>query len=319
MGLKLMILFLSLGLLLGCEKDAIVESLSDHQVEDSIQKNNETPLDNCPKNFIPIQALDGVFDESFCVAKYEMKENFITGLAESTKHGTPWVNITFEEAVDKCRELGTGYELINNSQWQRIARLIADGDSNWLTYNAYSSEMTAYTGNHTFVNAGNNKKSGEGKLLSAGGDFDPCFGYDKAKCAISNSDHFYQKRTHSLPGKYIIWDFSGNASEWVMAKAYEMPTTQAQSSPFYVYELAQNDPLRSIYGNDQTCSTPHARNHYCGFGKLHLANDQATMQGGLRGGSIKEDSGIFSLHLKNSSLLTQSSSWRGFRCVYTPL
>ena len=84
-----------------------------------------------------------------------------------------------------------------------------------------------------------------------------------------------------------------------------------------IYELDSNDILTAFYGNDEICIRPNIRNHYCGFGKFFLENELSTMSGGLRGGSFAEDAGIFSGSVHSSSLLSNATAWRGFRCVFT--
>ncbi len=86
----------------------------------------------CPENFIAVPSLSDYTTNSFCVMKYEAK-NDGSGGAVSQATGTPYVNINRSNAIAKCIELGENYDLITNDEWQSLARNIELIASNWDT------------------------------------------------------------------------------------------------------------------------------------------------------------------------------------------
>lgn len=85
---------------------------------------------NCPTGFIAVPG-NSLFDQkSFCVMKYEAKNNG-SGLAISTAAGVPWVNITQAVSVFRARDSCAGCELITDNQWLTIAHNTINLPSNW--------------------------------------------------------------------------------------------------------------------------------------------------------------------------------------------
>jgi hypothetical protein len=157
--------------------------------------------------------------------KFEAKD--VNGVATSTTIGTPWANITPVDARSKCQSLGPGFALISNAQWQAIARnieTVRDGQGNYLNWsNGSISESN-------FINMGHSDNF-PNTLLAAGDDSDPCFLTQNPNCNQKSNSQFAQKRVHTLSNGEVIWDFSGNASEWV------------------------NDSVNFNYGGNTNCDT----------------------------------------------------------------
>src|SRR5690606_17829042 len=114
-----------------------------------------------------------------------------THTPKSNENGNPWRMISRDNAIIECQSLGTGYDLITNSEWQTIARNIEARPANW-TGGAVGSGCI-YQGNNGHTTCG---YVGGGPLSGA--------------VASRNS-----KSMHVLSNNVEIWDFSGNAYEWV--------------------------------------------------------------------------------------------------------
>jgi formylglycine-generating enzyme required for sulfatase activity len=271
---------------------------------------------SCPTGYIAVPALAGYSLVDFCVAKYEMKNNFG---AKSEATGYPWVTIargidatTINSAWKACKDLGVGYDLISNAQWQTIARNIADTAANW-------SSGTAYAG---VLNSGHSDAS-PNYPLAASTDDDPYFGtgntsssgWGSGSVTVGNE----QKRTHILSNGNIIWDFSGNVWEWVKDNNSSSQGVQGYSSTFN-----GGDSRQTNYGNDSFCATPLAA-EYCGMGYgWTTTSGGAIMRGGAYGNGVSVDigtgiaAGIFAVDLGWAPAPENAFSDLGFRCVYTP-
>ncbi|MBT4790958.1 MAG: hypothetical protein HON90_05265, partial [Halobacteriovoraceae bacterium] len=155
-------------------------------------------ISSCPTNFVPIPHNTSYTNSDFCVAKYEMKD--VAGTATSQAASTPEISVDLAAATTSCSDLGVGYTLISNSQWQTIARNIEAVASNW-----------------------DGGVIGTNNLNTGHSDNDPAAicdatqEYINTDCSNSGSEvGFKQKRTHTLSNTEVIWDFSGNVSEWVI-------------------------------------------------------------------------------------------------------
>ena len=93
----------------------------------------------CPENFVGVPALEGYTTHSFCVAKYEMK-NDGSGNAVSQVAGAPYLGVVRDDAIVKCTGMGSGYDLLTNDGWQSMARNIELVGDNWGGGNVGSTE-----------------------------------------------------------------------------------------------------------------------------------------------------------------------------------
>lgn len=245
----------------------------------------------CPSGYVLIPA-ETYTSYNFCVAKYEMKN--VEGFATSVPNDDVWTEVTQDEAVQLCRALGPGFDLINNKEWQTIARNIADTPVNWSSGTAYSGEL----------NRGHSDGSPSGNTLASSNDNQSCSGTGQSCSASVWSS---QRRTFTLSNGEIIWDFAGNAAEWILDG-----NSAAQGADGYASTFNTSDARQIFYGNDQFCAAPGA-SPYCGFGQ-GVVNSAAG--GILRGGANGDDlnAGVFSSNLSYADTTVQN--WVGFRCVY---
>lgn len=263
----------------------------------------------CPTGFIFVPRNSNYVEEAFCVAKFEMK-NDGAGVAVSQAAGQPWASINRANAITECQNLGTGYDLITNAQWQTIARNIEAQAQNW------SSNQVGLG----FLNEGHSDAS-PGATLAIADETDPFNGTGQ-----TNGD---QKRTHVLSNNQTIWDFSGNVWEWVKD---DNATNYGVDAFFYqITDITHpnagtlNDGVsrrvKSQFGplGDYTSlsTTP--------FGHLGRAFISTVNGGVVRGGSYidyatnaatNEEGGIFSVNTQYSVLATEARI--GYRCVYQP-
>ena len=303
--------------------------------------NGEVQL-TCPTGYLRIPGLSPYTIKEFCVMKYEAKleyqntivldgnlntgdglgDNYDTDYetqserdkykAVSDASGQPWVNIFRGDtdtpgeqgAIEACQELGADYNLINNNQWQSIARNIEAVASNW-----------------------NTDSLGDVILSSGHSDSDPAQSCDAVSEYVdgdcnngTNESDFEEKRTHTLISGEVIWDFAGNIREmirdnhlstvyqgnfawdyWVDVDIIGFPLVQNQFGPANI-----TNPL---------CDNPTGTNK-CGYGRL--LDFDGTSKAIRRGGGFVDGlfSGVFNVVLQNTP--TNLGGSRGFRCVYAP-
>ena len=257
----------------------------------------------CPTNFIPVPHNTDYTNDDFCVAKYEMKD--VTGTATSQISGNPEVSINLADATTSCSNLGVGYTLVSNSQWQTIARDIELVSSNW-----------------------DGGVVGTGNLNTGHSDNDPSVicdatqEYVKTDCNNSGTEpNFKQKRTHRLSNTEVIWDFSGNVSEWVIdtnTGSTDYGTTAYINAITAASHTATGSLLDSVnrsakaqfgpIGDYSALASPHGGMGYGEFG----AN--VAIYRGSNKGSGFQASGIFTVKVTGS---TSSFTNLGYRCAYS--
>lgn len=250
----------------------------------------------CPTGYIFVPALSGYTSRDFCVAKYEMKNDGY-GTALPLAAGTPWVSINRATARLACQALGYGYDMISNDQWQTIARNIAGVASNWSDGVVGTQEL----------NRGHSDNS-PSSVLAAAADSDPCNGTGQTCSATVWSP---QRRTHTLSNGNIIWDFAGNAAEWITNDS-----NVSNGSNGFISTMSSGDLRQTRYGAaaGTFCATPSA-SPYCGMGYGGVSFIAgAIYRGGYYG--ITTSTGVFTTYLDNSS--TSTTTYLGFRCVYVP-
>ena len=224
----------------------------------------------------------------------------------SSATGKPWVRASRNTAGDHvvgaeglCASLGTGYDLINNSQWQAVARNIESVSSNFDTSGAEADH--AFNHGHADI--------GPADTLAADtNDANGCFGI------ISNGDPdddcggvwHINKRTHSLTNGEVIWDLSGNVSEWVRDD-----NNTSQGSTSFIQEVTYTDPLKWGPANGYSAQTGTQRG---GLGRFFDGSAGAVSRGGFWfDGSA---AGLFYTSLTGDP--SGSFPSIGFRCVFAP-
>jgi len=167
----------------------------------------------CPDGYVQVACnADVDTTANFCVAKYEMKcaadatGAACTGAAVSQAANKPWVNISQTAAISQCSSLGANYHLITNPESMTIARNIETTASNWSTGTVGSGNLSrgwsASVADDGYANTAVAPSTGASCLYNTAAD----------SCGLTGT-HLY-KRTHTISNGEVIWDFSGNVSEW---------------------------------------------------------------------------------------------------------
>lgn len=250
----------------------------------------------CPPGYIYVPPLAPYTTRNFCVMKFEAKKD-AAGMPESVESGTPWVTINRTSAQQYCQALGHGYDLMSNNEWQSIARNIAAIPNNWSTNIVGSGQ----------INVGHSDNSPANMLAATTDDNDSCYATEET---CSSGQWNSQRRTHFLSNGNIIWDFSGNASEWVSKDMFASPGSSIEVASFVdgTYQQAHFGALLSTI-----CSSP-AANAYCGMGYGAITSSAG---GVSRGGAYTmANSGIFYVNLSSNATTAQATT--GFRCSFNP-
>jgi len=252
---------------------------------------------NCPNGYIGVPALPPYSTRFFCVAKYEMKNDGY-GTAVSTAAGAPWVSIDRPTSRSKCQNLGSGYDMISNDQWQTVARNIAAVAGNWDSGVVASGQL----------NRGHSDNAPASALVAVTDDNDPCNGTGQT---CSSSTWNSQRRTHALSNGNKIWDFGGNVWEWVTNDS-----NVSNGADGYISTMSGADIRQTRYGADSAtiCASPSST-PYCGMGVGWFNYTAgAVFRGG--GWSGDESAGVFASYLGYASAATGTDL--GFRCVFVP-
>ena len=264
----------------------------------------------CPENFVGVPSLTDYTTNSFCVMKYEAK-NDGSGGAISQAASLPWVNINRNDSITECTDLGGKYDLITNDEWQSIARNIEDVASNW---------KNDTLGDAGGLSTGHSDNSPGGPRAASSDDNNAC--HETGNTCDGSTWHS-QRRTHTLSNGEVVWDIGGNVYEWVKdtnAVNYGSNLDIAQITD-------ATRPTSGSLSGGTTTTERKAKGHFgpsgdytdldsdpwggLGYGWLKDGN----AGGVVRGGSVNLG-GVFTVSLVNSA----SSIFynRGFRCVYRP-
>jgi hypothetical protein len=237
----------------------------------------------CPTGYVYVPANAAMGVKEFCVAAFEMKN--VGGVATSQAAGIPWMgqgNLTSHNA---CTALGSQYRLINNLQWNTIARNLENVAANWSSGVVGTGTLplgiTVATGSTTIQKSVSNLT-------------DPCD--QQTSCT------FAQRRSMILSTGDIIWDFSGNASEWVRWRDATPDIAFGTITPGEKYPTAGSYTSGKNYGTDINSSTTESAYIYRGIYITGLA-------AGL-------EPGIFSLNTRPTTSSIYAGT--GFRCVFNP-
>ena len=157
---------------------------------------------NCPTGWIKVPGDSDYGTNDFCVMRYEAK-NDGSNNAVSQAANPPWDSITQTASITNCRALGTGYDLISNAQWMTIGSNVAAINGNW-------TGSTVGSGSFFAGHVDNNPTQS-----CAASSNDSLF-YVETDCTnVSSGDSAEQRRTLTLSNNAVMWDLSGNVSEWV--------------------------------------------------------------------------------------------------------
>ncbi len=267
----------------------------------------------CPTNYLAVgpNADVGVV-EAFCVAKYEMKDDGSSN-AVSQMAGLPWASISRDDnggtpgTITRCRNIGPGFDLISNAQWQAVAREIETAESAGVQLNWSNGSTAGANG----INHGHSDFAPFG-LLAASTDGDPCFGTGNANCANNAHAHFTQKRTHVLSSGETIWDIAGNAWESVKGDIAAGPPFEGVSG--YISQQPWTSGLNhpEMWGPFGSYVSKNSGEYGgLGYGWLGISGGVIIRGGGY---ATAIPVGVFQVDLGLGPLTTDPTT--GFRCAY---
>ena len=261
----------------------------------------------CPsEDFISIESNDVLGTDSFCVFRTEAKNNG-NDIPVGSYAGTPWANITAQNAKNACRaiEVEHGYcDLISNREWMVIARDIESNPLNWSDGEVGSGK----------VNRGHTDASPSGPI----GIEDPTNYWDQTG---NDSSSWGQRRVHFLTNGSVIWDLSGNVNEWVDWEIggdtfHLAPTTCDNTyTDLLSFTCAELDPLDYQPANPAGLTVEEYTYSNTGLGKVRGGTGGAALRSG-RFNNYDSTVGIFLLNL-GPQPTSRYSDW-GFRCVWRP-
>ena len=266
----------------------------------------------CPIHFVGIPSLSGYTTESFCMAKYEMKQK--GDRAISHPEGSPYVNISQNGSILKCKD--SGYELVTNDEWQSMARNAEGVPSNW-GGGAIGSKGGLNQGHTLTVHVPPRP------LAAHSDDNKACWG-TRASCNRKVWNN--QKRTHTLSNGEVIWDVSGNVFEWVKDRN-SVSVRYGDDSPMSQVTL-KSHPTKGRLSGGTTTTERTAKDQFgphgdytglssfpfggLGYGLLNYNKGVILRGGGLSTGPT--EAGLFHASLNEGT----AEERVGFRCVYHP-
>ena len=247
-----------------------------------------------PKAYIPIPAMNGYYEDSFFVMKYEASVSRGSSKAVSSHATIPTTRITYQDALNLCRNNGSRYDLMQNIQWQSIALSIESVDQNW-------SQGISLLSDSNNLNCG----ISTGAPRKASPD-------DNEDCATSSCGYGWSrfKRTHLLPNGERIWDMCGNVGE-IMKDSFDVGDLNFRD---YIHNLS--DKLQRFFGPKKTYTTAEVsrlKTTYWNLGYAEIKSGNDLIIRGLP----RREAGIFSVNItrkKNDRVPANT----GFRCVYHP-
>jgi hypothetical protein len=256
-------------------------------------------LNGCPVGYswVPPNSTLGV-NSLFCVAQFEMKN--VGGVATSQAALAPWVSITQSAAKTACTSLGAGFDLISNPEWMTIAHEIEKGATNW-------TSGVVGTGTLFRGHSGNNPSS----LIAVSDTTDP----------FSNivSPELERRRTFTLSNGQVIWDFAGNAWEWVdwsLGGGLTLGPINCNNSWMQLPAVSCAGLAAADYMPDNPAgNNPTLYDSRHALGQVYGGTDGTAIRGGYF--AYANNGGVFALVLGNNSGLTFATN-TGFRCVFRP-
>ena len=303
----------------GLNKTAgLIPITADHSTpigEDATQASQSVTNNfTCPTNFVGVPSLTGYTTNSFCVMKYEAKKD-ASNNAVSQAASLPYTDINHNNSITKCTDIGAGYDLITNDEWQSIARNIELVGSNW---------KNSTVGDVGGLSTGHSDPSPTGALAANSDDNNACH---ETEQTCNSSTWNSQRRTHTLSNGEVVWDMAGNVWEWVK----DNNTTKYGSNDFISLITDVTHSTSGSLSGGTTTTSRIAKGQFGPsgdytsltsdpWGGLGYGNVNFNASGVLRGGGTNGDSfgviGVFSVHLSFSVLFTHANF--GFRCVHHP-
>ncbi len=257
---------------------------------------------SCPINFIVVPGSSTFGTSDFCVMKYEAKQASAT-VPVSQATGIPWGDITQTNAATYSTNVAgcAGCHLISEAEWMTIAQNVLGVASNW-------SGNAVGTG---YIYSGHNDDSPSGPLAASSTDTD---GYS----GTGNNAPSNQRRTLMLSNGEVIWDLSGNTSEWTSGTINSGQQPGLSGETAYAWKQWNNGSL--LWNGLPTLSRPSAMSGAAatysstqGIGQLFSNYADTSTRGFNRGGTWNhaDKGGVLSLILSDSPSVTHN--YIGFR------
>ena len=274
-----------------------------------IGSDDALPTIKCPEAYVVVYGDKNLGTNHFCVMRFEAKNIELTATSQAS--AKPWTERTSSSAFAFCNSLNdTGlqdgfYALISNPEWMTIARNIESVDANW-SGNAVGQGHIAR--GHT--------DGLPAESLEVSDVEDPYSGTQNN--SSEGLEDWAQRRTHTLTSGGVIWDFSGNVSEWVDWHTEDTEITSGPSNgegEFHDFPNLGNSSLKPI--DVLPLGNYNANQH--SVGRLRVASDGSKGRA-QRGGSWSDKDtllyGPFALSMNNDAQTLSPQT--GFRCVYRP-
>ena len=290
----------------------------------------------CPANFVGVPSFTDYTINSFCVMKYEAKNEGAATTSDTTDDkpisqaaGTPWVGTGRTEAWEECRTLNTEesdaqinsdanedgtYALTSNLEWMSLARDIENVAVNW-TSGVVGTDCLFRGNVGATLPCGGVNSAYDGPVTDSGTSRS-----STAKFTLSNGEE--------------IWDLSGNAEEWVDWSADDNVLTvvgvraRTDGNSYLEWQEFKN-LTKNIEDDDEMPrsswepTNPSLDNNngigmYLWGRALHDFSDRTGRRGGASNSeeSHSGSAGVFSLSMKTFFALDDLPL--GFRCVYRP-
>lgn len=260
----------------------------------------------CPVGYIVVPGSKTYGTSSFCVMKYEAKADS-NNKPVSKADGTSWVYIPQIDsggkvgAINKSKSACTGCHLISEAEWMTIAQNLLGVSSNW-------SSGVVGTG---YIYSGNNDVDPQAALAADVNDNNGYIGTNNVPGDMVKNIHGLtgdsQKRTLTLTNGEVIWDFSGNVSEWSDAQITgSQPGVAGGGFDWRNYAdltskptLSVNIYLENIGITGSGAWTAEENN----IGKIGSNIEDPTLRGYSRGGDYDDNGidGVLSLRLDRSA------------------
>jgi hypothetical protein len=242
----------------------------------------------------------------FCVMKYPAKNNNGSTYATSTQAGTPWVSITrgtsdttAGSALKACKDAGTNYRLISNTQWQTVVRNAESVGANWSGGAVGSGSMAR----------GHSDSSPANTLDNNAADTDGYYGTGNTV-----SSGWEQRRTQRLSNGEVVWDFGGNVWQWVSDNYSDLGLNPTIAASWAEFSNTTNFPTASGSINRLLFAPYESYTSTQNIGQMHGGSGGAFWRGGRFFGGA--NAGLFTAYLHMSA--ENSDFTLGFRCVYLP-
>lgn len=251
----------------------------------------------CPQNFLNVGPNKDLKTIEFCVGAFEGKKGKQNS-AVIAPEDRPWVMLTRKDAIEACKKLGAGYDLISNNEWQTIGHEIEKNPLNWSSH---------VIGEGYLNNGHSDNNPSEVEPVNKS---EPCLTSPK-NCLIEKWKQ--NRRYHFINHNQVIWDFAGNAWEFVKDDVPReflkiLPTDFGSFGQDSRFNILNSKKVLDFFGPLLKVKTWHQ-----GYGFIGKVGDGPVF---VRGGNVDDFfmSGIYSGGVGAPLDVTHEAV--GFRCVF---